>query len=342
MDYVQVSQAGFNAQNGENTMKLAQGALYFFILIFFCPQNVLAAPPFEEWLKEVKQEALHKGISSATVDAAFADVRPIPRVIELDRKQPEGRLTFAQYQERVINQARINKGRTLYRQHKTELDRIALQYGVPAQFIVALWGIETSYGENTGGFGVIPALATLAHDGRRSAFFRAELLNALRILDEGHITPEKMKGSWAGAMGQNQFMPSSFHAFAVDGNQDGRRDIWTSLPDVFSSTANYLHKSGWRNDQRWGRAVSLPQGFPESLSGLDTQRSLQEWKGLGVTLPNRQALPVVSGMKASLVLPDGVGGQAFLVYDNYRVIMKWNRSVYFATSVGLLADQIAQ
>lgn len=297
---------------------------------------------FSSWLSGVKQEAAQKGISQNTINTALNNVTPIPRVIELDRKQPEGKLTFAQYKERVINDARIRKGRILYQDHRAELEKAAQKYGVPAQYIVALWGIETSYGENTGGFSVIQALATLAHDGRRSDFFRSELFNALKIIDAGHIKHYDMKGSWAGAMGQNQFMPSSFHNFAVDGNNDGRRDIWTSLPDVFASTANYLSKSGWIEDEKWGRAVRLPQGFPKSLTGTDTQKSLSAWKNMGITLSNGEPLPTQPNLQASIVTPDGLGGPAFLVYNNYRVILKWNRSTYFATSVGLLADAIAQ
>ena len=303
---------------------------------------VQAAQDFNKWVSDFKKEARSKGISSDLLDSAFDGVTPIARIIELDRKQPEGTMTFAQYQKRVISDARIAQGRRLYKEHRTLLDETAKKYGVPAPYIVALWGIETSYGNNTGGFGVVPALATLAYDGRRSSFFRSELINALKIIDAGHIAHEDMKGSWAGAMGQNQFMPSSFHAYAVDGNGDGKRDIWKSLPDVFASTANYLSKSGWKEDERWGRRIILPNGISESVLGLDNKYELQNWKDMGVTLPNGELVPVVRGMKASIVTPDGVNGPAYLVYDNYRVIMKWNKSTYFATSVGLLADQIAQ
>ena len=297
---------------------------------------------FENWLSSFKTEAISKGIDQSILDAAFADVSgPIARIIELDRKQPEGTMTFAQYKRRVISQARIEQGRRMYRQHRNALEAAARQYGVPANYIVALWGIETSYGNNTGGFGVISALATLAYDGRRSAFFRSELLNALKTLQQGHIDPARMKGSWAGAMGQNQFMPSSFNAYAVDGNNDGRRDIWTSLPDVFASSANYLSKHGWKEDQRWGREVKLPSNFPPSLASLDIKKSLNEWKDMGIRLPSGAAIPTAPGMKASVVLPDGINGPAFLAYDNYRVIMRWNKSTYFATSVGLLADSIS-
>ena len=306
------------------------------------PSLAFAQNSFSQWLSGFRQEALEKGISQSTLDQALTGIEPIQRVIELDRKQPEGTMTFAKYKERVISQDRINKGRRLLNEHRAELQRASTRYGVPPEYIVALWGIETSYGDNTGGFGVVPALATLAYDGRRSEYFRGELIKALKIIDEGHISAAAMKGSWAGAMGQNQFMPSSFFNFAVDGNNDGKRDIWRSLPDVFASTANYLSKSGWNEDERWGRPVKLPQGFPKNLTGLETRKSLAEWKGMGITLPDGGEIPVTSGITASIVVPDGTGGPAFLAYDNYRVIMKWNKSTYFATSVGTLADQIAR
>lgn len=314
----------------------------FSLFMIFLSAPATAAQSFDVWLDGVRKEAKQKGISDQTVQIALAGIKPIPRVIELDRKQPEGSMTFAQYYDRVINAQRVKQGRYEYKKNRELLEVAAKKYGVPAHYIVALWGIETNYGSNTGGFKVVPALATLAHDGRRSSFFRSELMNALKILDEGHISSQDMKGSWAGAMGQNQFMPSSFHSFAVDGNNDGKRDIWGSLPDVFASTANYLSRSGWKEDQRWGREVSVPKGFPKSLEGKGTKKSIDEWSKLGVTLPNGGKLPNAAGLKASLIAPDGLNGRTFLAYDNFRVIMKWNNSTYFATSVGLLADQIAQ
>ncbi len=317
--------------------------IYLFVFaLFFVPQSSFAAEPFEAWLLDFKQEALEKGISRQTIDAAFVGVKPIPKVIRLDRKQPEGSMTFAQYKKRVINQNRIDKGRALLGKHRSELGRVSARYGVQPQYIVALWGVETSYGSNTGGFHVVPALATLAHDGRRSNFFRKELINALKIIDGGHIKAAEMKGSWAGAMGQNQFMPSSFHAYAVDHNGDGRRDIWGSTSDIFASTANYLSKNGWKGDEKWGRKVKLTQNLPQSVTGMGNKKSLTAWKGMGVTLLNGNPIPTAPGIKAALVRPDGASGEAFLIYDNYRTIMTWNKSVYFATSVGLLADLIAQ
>ncbi len=310
--------------------------------LFSLSNNAFAAQPFNQWLDGVKAEARKKGISESIISQSLTGIEPIPRIIELDRKQPEGTMTFSEYYKKVISPQRIATGQHMYKKHRAELERAAAKYGVPAQYIVALWGIETSYGENTGGFKVIPALATLAYDGRRSEFFRAELMNALNILNAGHISPANMKGSWAGAMGQNQFMPSSFNAFAVDGNADGKRDIWTSLPDVFASTANYLSKSGWKEDERWGREVKLPSGFSESLTGKKITKSLSAWNALGVRLPSGSQLPSAEGIEASIMVPDGIGGPAYLAYNNYRVIMKWNNSTYFATSVGLLADQISQ
>ena len=317
-------------------------ALYMAVLAAaLFPAPARATQSFDQWLSSVKQEAISRGISQATLSAAFADVAPVPRIIELDRKQPEGSMTFAQYKKNVISEDRVQKGRRLLRENRALLDKVSAQYGVPPQFIVALWGIETSYGSNTGGFRVVEALATLAYDGRRSEFFRDELFKALKIIDDGHISANAMKGSWAGAMGQNQFMPSSFNSFAVDGNGDGRRDIWNSLPDVFASTANYLNKSGWNADQKWGRAVKLPENFPSSLTGRETRKSIAQWQNMGVTLSDGGRLPMAEGVQASVIVPDGVGGPAFLAYDNYHVIMKWNKSTYFATSVGLLADAIA-
>ena len=299
------------------------------------------AETFEEWRKGVRSEALDLGISAATFDAAFADIEPIPRVIELDRSQPEVTLTFDQYVERVVPESRVAKGRKLLAEHRDLLESIGRKYGVPPRFIVALWGIETNFGQYLGGFPVIGALATLAHDGRRSAYFRQELLHALRILEDGHITPEAMVGSWAGAMGQSQFMPSSFVNYAVDHDGDGRRDIWGTQGDVFASAANYLAQAGWHAGETWGRRVVLPAGFDRALTGLEVKKTLADWQALGLRRADGGALPQAA-MSGSVVLPGGEGGPAYLVYDNYRTIMRWNRSFYFATSVGLLADGIGR
>jgi membrane-bound lytic murein transglycosylase B len=310
------------------------------LTIFAIAAPAAARPDFAAWLLELRAEALREGISEATLDAALTQIKPIPRVIELDRKQPEFTLTFAQYLQRVVPASRVAKGRKKFAENREILDVIGQKYGVQPQFIVAFWGIETDFGRVTGGFRVIPALATLAFDGRRSAYFRKELLQALRIIDEGHISAPKMMGSWAGAMGQAQFMPSSFNGYAVDHDGDGRKDIWTTREDVFASAANYLSRHGWRGGERWGRRVRPPTGFDASLRGLKVKKPIAAWAALGVTLPDGTPLPGTE-LQASLIVPAKEGGPAYLVYENYRVILKWNRSHYFAIAVGRLADQIA-
>jgi membrane-bound lytic murein transglycosylase B len=306
---------------------------------------LLAAPalaetqPFDVWLEELRQDALKEGIGAGTLLTALDGLAPIARVIELDRRQPEGRFTFQQYNQRVLSESRIERGRQLYREHRSLLDRVAADYRVQPRFIVALWGIESSYGSFDGEYPVIGALATLAHEGRRASFFRGELLKALRIVDQGHIPVERMTGSWAGAMGQSQFMPSSYDAYAVDYDGDGRRDIWTSLPDVFASIANYLAKAGWNDRHTWGRKVQAPAALNGDLVGLNTARPLPQWQELGVRRADGANLPAVL-LNASLLSTDEGQGPAYLVYDNFRVLMAWNRSTYFALTVGELADLI--
>ena len=306
--------------------------------------HVLAAeedPGFRLWLDSLRQEALGAGISQPVLDSALGNLtEPLPRVLELDRKQPESTQSLADYLASRVSDKRIANGRSMLSEYPTWLGRVESENGVARRIIVALWGIESNYGQNTGGFGVVPALATLAYDGRRGEYFRKELLEALRILDAGHIPLEQMNGSWAGAMGQCQFMPSSFRRFAVDGNGDGRKDIWTSVPDVLASTANYLNQAGWQQGQTWGRPVRLPKKFETSRIGLDTRLPLSRWQTLGVRQINGSALPGRS-LQASLIRPDGPGTQAYLVYDNFRVILAWNKSTAFAVAVGTLSDRLA-
>lgn len=296
---------------------------------------------FDNWLQGFKTRAAAKGVSQATIQNSLSDLTENMKVIELDRKQPEGKITFATYRERVVSQVRINKGREMMAKHKTLLEEVSAKYGVQPQFIVALWGIETDFGGFTGKFDTVRSLATLAYEGRRAEFFEGELLNALQIIDQGHTTRKTMIGSWAGALGQNQFMPSSFLAYAQDFNGDGKKDIWGTLPDVFASSANYLASSGWKGDQKWGREVKAPAGLDTALISRDIKKSIPEWQALGIRLPDGGNLPNVEGLRASLVAPDGINGPIYMTYGNYDVIMKWNRSNYFATSVGLLADKLA-
>jgi membrane-bound lytic murein transglycosylase B len=295
---------------------------------------------FQTWLKGVRNDAAARGIATRTLDEALAGLAPIARVLELDRRQPEVTMTFDEYMARVVNQSRIDTGRQRLAEHRELLEQIGARYGVQPRFILALWAVESDFGRITGNFSVIGALATLAYDGRRSAFFREELLQALRILDQGHITPGQMRGSWAGAMGQNQFMPSSFLAYAIDHDGDGRRDIWTSLPDVFASIANYLARVGWRDGEGWGRVVRLPDRFDRSLIDHSrVQMPIGEWTALGISALDGRDL--AGGTRsASLVAPGGTDGPVYMIFDNYRALLRWNRSIYFATAVGYLADQI--
>lgn len=301
----------------------------------------VAAEGWESWLDGVRAEAKQRGLAQTTIDSALTGLQPIKRVVELDRKQPEFTLTLDRYLRNVVSERRVKKGRERLARYRDDLEPIGKKYGVQPRFIVALWGIETDFGRLTGGFSVIRALATLAHDGRRSAYFRKELFNALTIIDQGHITAKAMMGSWAGAMGQNQFMPSSFLNYAVDHTGDGKRDIWKTRQDVFASSANYLKRVGWRDDQTWGREVKLPADFDEKLLGLKVRKRMSEWQALGVRKVDGTDLPS-RDLEASVVQPDGAGkGRAFLAYNNYRATMRWNRAHYFAIAVGILSDRIA-
>ena len=317
--------------------------LAFLVIAFGLPMvsaSNTKAEDFNTWLDKLKTEAKRQGISQKTLDSSLIGIKPIPRVIELDRKQPEFTLTFAEYLKRVVSDRRIRIGKSKLKEHGELLKEISLKYGVQSRYIVALWGIETDFGRITGGFPVISSLATLAYDGRRSKFFRKELLLALKIVDGGHILAKDMVGSWAGAMGQNQFMPSSFHAYAVDYDKDGSKDIWKTLPDIFASIANYLSKSGWQADQTWGRPVSLPENFSRKFLGRKIKKPLGEWQQLGVRKLSGQDLPK-RNLLSSIIRPEkGQIGPAFVIYNNYEVILKWNRSNYFATAVGLLSDKI--
>ena len=307
----------------------------FFVLI----QQGQCAEEFSSWLEELRQEARTEGISESTLHEALDNLVPIPRVIELDRRQPEFTQTFWRYLDSRVTEKRIERGRTLLKKHKELFDTIERRYGVQPRFLVAFWGLETNFGDYLGSFSVIGSLATLAHDPRRSDFFRSELLAALSIIEDGHISAANMLGSWAGAMGQPQFMPSTFVRYAVDGDSDGRQDIWYTLPDIFASAANFLSESGWQGDKTWGREVKIPSDFNLELAGKKVKKTLAAWQNLGVRKITGQALPKVD-IEASLILPAGHTGPAFLVYNNFHTILRWNRSDFYAIAVGHLADRI--
>ena len=293
---------------------------------------------FQKWLEALRDDARAAGISDRTLDVALKDIKLVTRVVDRDRSQFEFTQTFLTYLRKSVTDKRIKRGQKLLAEHRRLLDKIYAQFNVPPRYLVAFWGLETNFGDNMGSFPVIDALVTLAYDQRRSDFFRVQLIDALHIIDDGHITPKAMKGSWAGAMGQMQFMPSTFVEHAIDFTGDGRKDIWHSLPDAFSSAANYLSNIGWRPGQLWGREVLLPDGFELLLATMDTKKSAEAWSALGVRRANGNALPKVK-MEGSIVLPQGHKGPAFLVYDNFRVILRWNRSISYAICVGYLADR---
>jgi membrane-bound lytic murein transglycosylase B len=295
---------------------------------------------FSACIARLSTEAKTTGISSNTIQDGLEKAKFNPRVIELDQQQPEFTTTFADYFNRRVTDQRIKQGRKLYHEHRTLLDQVAKKYGVPAPYILSFWGLETNYGSFFGKMSVLDSLATLACDPRRSEYFTSELMDALRIIDEGAIQPERMEGSWAGAMGHVQFMPSAFLRHAVDYDGDGKRDLWNSIPDAMASAAKFLQSLGWDAETRWGREIKLPTGFDYLQAGLNNNRSLTEWAKSGVRQADGSALPITD-MNASLLVPAGHEGPAFLVYNNFNVIMRWNRSEFYALAVGHLADRIA-
>ncbi len=299
-----------------------------------------AGADFSACVSALGKKAASHGISPEVVDRSLARIERQERVIELDRGQPEFVATFADYFENRVTEQRVERGRRLLDEHRDLLERVYREYGVPPRYLVAFWGMETNYGAFFGRMPVLDSLATLACDERRSAFFTEQLVAALQIIDEGAISPRRMEGSWAGAMGHVQFMPSVFLQYAVDYDGDGRRDLWGSLPDAMASAANYLSSIGWESGWRWGREVQLPDGFPYELAGHDRERPLSEWRELGVSDAWGRTLPG-GDTKAALLVPSGHEGPAFLVYPNFHVIMQWNRSQYYALAVGRMADRLA-
>ena len=295
------------------------------------------ADEFADWLSEFKQEAKAADISTKTIKATFKNTKYLPLVIVLDRGQPEFITPFLSYVEKRVTPSKIGHGREMLEKHAALLAKIENQYGVPKEVLVSFWGLETGYGENKGGFGLPSSLMTLAYEGRRAAFFRNQLLDTMRIIDAGHNNVAGMRGSWAGAMGHMQFMPSTLLKHGVDADGDSRINIWSSLPDAFSSAANYLAKTGWRKAEPAVLQVKLPANFDYSLAKLNSRKSTADWTKLGVVDAENNALPSLEN--AAILLPQGWQGPAFMVFSNFDVIMDWNRSVNYAISVAHLATQ---
>ncbi|MFT8242687.1 lytic murein transglycosylase [Roseomonas sp. BN140053] len=304
------------------------------------PALAQPAGSFESFLEGLRAEARRGGVSNAILQNALAGLRPNDRVMELDRRQAEFTMTWEQYRDGRLTPQRIDRGRQMVAENRALLESIEQRFQVSSRVVVAIWGLETNYGSFTGNFNVVEALATLAWEGRRASFFRSELLAALKILDAGHVSVERMRGSYAGAMGQPQFMPTSFNRLAVDFDGDGRKDIWDNKADALGSIANYLSRSGWQGGERWGREVILPAGLDESSLGRENRRPLGEWSRAGVRQADGSPLPMFD-QPAGIVVPRGGSGQAFVVYQNFNVIRRYNPSDFYALAVGMLADRVA-
>lgn len=294
---------------------------------------------FQQCVAELTDKAITEGVSRTTAEQVMATTEYQDRVIELDQRQPEFTTTFADYLNRRVNDSRISQGRELMEEHRALLERVTRETGVPPAYLLAFWGLETNFGSYFGKMSVPNSLTTLACDPRRSEYFTGELVAALKIIDEGAIAVEQMEGSWAGAMGHVQFMPSVFLRYAVDADNDGKRDLWNSLDDALMSAGTFLNDLGWDPEYRWGREVLLPDDFDYALAD-GKKRSLKEWREMNITDAFGNTLPAAD-IEAGLVVPAGHEGPAFLAYSNFNVIMGWNRSEFYAIAVGHLADRIA-
>jgi membrane-bound lytic murein transglycosylase B len=294
---------------------------------------------FSRCISQLKHKAKQQELPSRIIDEVLGQLELQPRVIELDRAQPEFTQTFTAYLNHRVTPQRISRGQELLEQYHRLLSRLYDEYGVPGNYLVAFWGLETNFGSYLGRMPTLDCLATLACDQRRSEFFTDELMQALVLLDRESLRPDEMRGSWAGAMGHTQFMPSAYNQYAIDGDGDGRVNLWRSERDALASGANYLHELGWKQDQRWGYEVLLPQHFPYSKTGLTNRQPWRYWHDLGVRVANGATINDFAS-EASVLVPAGHSGPAFLVFANFDVIMRWNRSEFYALAVGLLADRL--
>ena len=319
---------------------LTKNKVYFiFISIFvsFVSLNSFAEIKFDKWLENFKKEAITKGISQSTLEV-LKDAKPIKKTIKLDRNQPEFKLTFEEYKKRIVSDYRINKAKKEFLNNKDLLDKISKKYNVQSRYIISLWAIESNFGNNMGNFNLFHTLASLAFDGRRSKYFRSELISALKIIENEMVDFHNIKSGWAGALGQCQFMPSSYLKYAVDENNDGKIDIWNTKEDVFGSIANYLSKNGWKGNLIWGRNVSTKE-VNNIFRYNKKNKNINDWSKIGIKKIDGNNLPLVN-INAKLLIVDKMRKNSFLVYNNFETLLKWNRSNYFALSVGLLSDKI--
>jgi len=299
-------------------------------------------PSFEDWLEGFRAEAAAAGVRADIIETAFAGVLLNQRVFELNDNQPEFSRSIWDYLDSAVSERRISDGRARLAENAALLDRVEADFGVDKEIIGAIWGLESSYGRVMGDYDVIGALATLGWKGRRTGYGREQLIGALKILQNGYADREQLRGSWAGAMGQTQFIPTTYLSYAVDHGGDGKRNIWTDLDDVFASTANYLAVSRYERNAPWGVEVSLPEGFDYALADADTRKAVAEWAGAGVD--GRRVNLVADfdpNRRGRIFLPAGARGPAFLVFENFEAILKYNRSTAYALAVGLLSDRLA-
>ena len=302
--------------------------------------SVYANTDFEQCKTELSQQAVAQGVSGETASKVFANIQYQPRVITLDRSQPEFVQTFPGYYGKRVTEWRIGKGREMYAKHRELLRKLSQKYGVPAHYLVAFWGLETNFGSYKGKMNVLNSLATLACDERRSTYFTKELITAVKLLERESLDQTQMVGSWAGAMGHTQFMPSAYMNYAIDGDGDGQINLWESEEDALASAANFLSQLGWQPGFRWGREVNLPENFDYRDTGYKNRQAITNWDQMGITKANGESLGS-SDEKGYVVVPAGHNGPAFIAYHNFRIIMRWNNSEFYAISVGKLADKIA-
>ena len=312
--------------------------LRFFCLIFLTTSVFASSHSFEEFLDQVRKTAPEQGVSKSTLDKAFFELTPRPSAIASDKAQAEFNQNFWHYVNKRVTKVRLNNGKDTLKKNASLLSKTSEKYGVPAYVIVAFLGLESNYGNYMGSESLIRSLATLAYDKRRSKFFTRELIAVLKLMDKKTI-PFDATGSWAGAMGAVQFMPSNVIAYGVDANNDGKVDLWNEKADIYASAANFLNKLGWKKGEKWGREALIPKNFDYQLTGLNNEKTVNEWAALGVRRGNNSNLPK-SNFKASLIVPMGHRGPAFLVYRNFDTIMGWNRSILYALSVAYLSDRL--
>ena len=323
-------------------------------LIFSISSSAISAdkPNFETYVENIKAEAIDKGFEPSFVDEHLSNLTYLRRAVKADKNQPEFKETLDTYLPKRVPEWKVERARAAYKENLPLLTEISKKFGVQPRFIVSLWALETNFGRIQGKMPILDSIATLSYEGRRETFFKKQLFASLKILEEGHIAKDKFVGSWAGAMGQCQFMPTSFLAYAADGDGDGKKDIWNNRADVFASIANYLREEGWSDKGTWGRQVKLPEGFDKTLvmpkgkgrsnwfkNWKKVGRPMSEWSELGIKRMDGRSLPLVD-IKGVLITPDDANGRVYLAYDNYKSLMHWNFSYYFVTSVGYLADRI--